>query len=212
MAPAPPAPTPTPAPVRPPLLPPPEQDAAAPTAAGLQRAFALGLTDPALGGSIAISVLDAVTGQVLYETDARQVVTPASTAKIATAVASLTVLPADQRLATRVVAGSTPGEVVLIGGGDASLAGPLTRPGYPRVARVADLATQVRAALGAAPVTRVVVDDSLYSGPLLGPGWRPQYVTSGDVAPVMSLMVDGGRMRRTPTKSARLSSCRQCGV
>jgi D-alanyl-D-alanine carboxypeptidase/D-alanyl-D-alanine-endopeptidase (penicillin-binding protein 4) len=44
----------------------------------------------------------------------------------------------------------------------------------------------------------VLVDDALYAGPLLGPGWRPEYVTSGDVAPVMALMVDGGRTALPP--------------
>jgi D-alanyl-D-alanine carboxypeptidase/D-alanyl-D-alanine-endopeptidase (penicillin-binding protein 4) len=44
----------------------------------------------------------------------------------------------------------------------------------------------------------VLVDDTLFSGPLLGPGWRAAYVTSGDVAPVMALMVDAGRTRLPP--------------
>src|SRR4051812_30612494 len=189
-------PTSSPSPSPDPLLPAPAVDAPVPTAAGLRRALAPGLTDRSLGGSVAISVLDAVTGKPLLETDSREVVLPASTAKIATAVAALTALPPDRRLTTRVVAGATPGEVVVIGGGDASLGGPLAKPGsYPPVARLSDLAAQVRTALAGAPVTRVVVDDTLYGGPLLGPGWRPQYVTSGDVAPVMALMVDGGRIR-----------------
>jgi D-alanyl-D-alanine carboxypeptidase/D-alanyl-D-alanine-endopeptidase (penicillin-binding protein 4) len=125
-------------------------------------------------------------------------VLPASTAKIATAVAALTALPADRRLTTRVVAGPAPGDVVLVGGGDPTLAGPFTRPGYPSPARLADLAAKARVALAGAPVRRVLVDDSLYGGPALGPGWRPEYVTSGDVAPVMALMVDGGRTALPP--------------
>lgn len=169
-----------------------------PTAAGLTRALSAALTDKALGGHVAISVLDATTGAPVLETSAREVVLPASTAKIATAVVALTALPADLRLTTRVVAGPNPGDVVLVGGGDPTLAGPFTRPGYPRPARLADLAATVRTALAGAAVRRVVVDDTLYSGPVLGPGWRPAYVTSGDVAPVSALMVDAGRTTLPP--------------
>jgi D-alanyl-D-alanine carboxypeptidase/D-alanyl-D-alanine-endopeptidase (penicillin-binding protein 4) len=172
--------------------------APAPSTAGLAKALGKSLHDPALGRHVAVSVLDAVTGRPLLETSATSVVLPASTAKIATAVAALTVLPPDRQLTTRVVAGPAPGEVVLVGGGDPTLAGPLTRPGYPVAARLADLAEQVRAALAGTPLRRVLVDDSLYTGPVLGPGWRPSYVTGGDVAPVTALMVDEGRTALPP--------------
>jgi D-alanyl-D-alanine carboxypeptidase/D-alanyl-D-alanine-endopeptidase (penicillin-binding protein 4) len=185
-------PSPSPSPSRPPLLPIDTSPGPAPTAAGLTRALAAGLADASLGGSVAISVLDTATGAPLLETAAREVVLPASTAKIATAVSALTALPADRRIATKVLAGG-PGDVVLVGGGDPTLAGPFTRPGYPRPASLADLASRVRVALHGAPVRRVLVDDALYGGPLLGPGWRPEYVTGGDVAPVTALEVDEGR-------------------
>ena len=193
-----PAPSPTPEPSRSPLLAADDPQGAPPTAAGVTRALAAGLKDPSLGGHVAISVLDTATGRPVLETSAREVVLPASTAKIATAVAALTVLPHDRRLTTRVVAGPAAGDVVLVGGGDPTLAGPFTRPGYPRPARLADLAAQARTALAGALVRRVLVDDTLYAGPLLGPGWRPAYVTSGDVAPVMALMVDAGRTALPP--------------
>jgi D-alanyl-D-alanine carboxypeptidase/D-alanyl-D-alanine-endopeptidase (penicillin-binding protein 4) len=193
-----PSPSPSPEISRSPLLDPATAVGPLPTAAGLRRALAAGLADRSLGGAVAISVIDAASGRPLLESAAREVVLPASTAKIATAVAALTALPADRRLTTRVVAGSAPGDVVLVGGGDPTLAGPFTRPGYPSPARLADLAAKARVALAGAPVRRVVVDDSLYGGPVLGPGWRPEYVTSGDVSPVMALMVDGGRMALPP--------------
>jgi D-alanyl-D-alanine carboxypeptidase/D-alanyl-D-alanine-endopeptidase (penicillin-binding protein 4) len=189
---------PSPEVTRPPLLATAVQTAPTPTAAGVRAALAAGLRDRALGGHVAISVLDAVTGQPVLETSAREVVLPASTAKIATAVAALTALRPDLTLTTRVVAGAAPGDVVLIGGGDPTLAGPFSRPGYPRTATLADLALRVRRALAGTPVRRVLVDDTLYAGPLLGPGWRPAYVTSGDVAPVMALMVDAGRTELPP--------------
>jgi D-alanyl-D-alanine carboxypeptidase/D-alanyl-D-alanine-endopeptidase (penicillin-binding protein 4) len=193
-----PSPSPSPALSRPPLLSAAEVQGVAPSAAGLRRALAAGLTDRSLGGTVAISVIDAESGRPLLESAANEVALPASTAKIATAVAALTALPPDQRLTTRVVAGAAPGEVVLVGGGDPTLAGPFTRPGYPSPARLADLVAKTRTALAGAPLRRVVVDDTLYGGPLLGPGWRPAYVTSGDVAPVMALMVDAGRTKLPP--------------
>lgn len=186
---------PRPAAVREALLPEVPGDAPAPTAAGLQAAIAATLADPAVAGRLAVSVVDAVTGEPVLERGADALLLPASTAKIATAVAALTALPPEQRLSTRVLAGAAPGEVVLVGGGDPTLAGPKAKPGYPAAARLSDLAARARAALGTTPVTRVLVDESLYTGERLGPGWKDTYVTEGSVAPVGPLMVDGGRLR-----------------
>ena len=180
-----------------------------PTTAGLLRVLSAGLGEPALGGSLAVSVVDASDGAPLLEQRAGTPLIPASTAKIATAVAALTALDPQSRLVTRVVAGSRAGEVVLVGGGDTTLAGPGAPLRYPRVARVTDLATQVRNRLGRVAVTRVLVDDSLYVGARLGPGWRPAYVSAGDVAPVSALSVDGGRTgpdRRTRVSDPALAA------
>jgi len=201
--PTPAAPSPSPAVARGALLPAPAAAVPAPTAAGLEAVVAQALEHPLLAGGLAVSVLDAETGAPLYEREADVPLLPASTAKIATAVAALTALPPDLRLATRVVAGARPGEVVLVGGGDPTLASPQAEPAYPRPAQLADLAARARAALGAAAVTRVVVDDTLYAGERLGPGWKPTYVTEGAVAPVGALMVDGGRDR--PGRLARVA-------
>ena len=189
----------SPAPAGPPdrgaLLPEVPDAAPVPAVTGLQRAVDAALADPAVAGRLAVSVVDAETGEPLLERGAQTPLLPASTAKIATAVAALTALEPDARLTTRVVAGGAPGEVVLVGGGDPTLAGPTAEAGYPAQARLTDLARRVRASLGATAVTRVLVDESLYTGPRLGPGWKDSYVTQGAVAPVGPLMVDGGRVR-----------------
>ena len=185
--------TPTLRPALRPVLAPLSGNAPAPTAAGLRGALATVLRDPALGSQLAVSVVDAATGAALLESRAATGVVPASTAKIITALAALTVLPHDRRLTTRVLAGPAPGDVVLVGAGDPTLAGAYAVGGYPKVARLVDLATAVRRARAAAAVTRVLVDDTLYAGPQLGPGWKSTYVTGGDVAPVSALEVDGGR-------------------
>lgn len=194
---------PGPVPSREPLLDPAVggADAPVPTESGLDAAVDAALADPALGGRLAVSVLDVGAREVLLERGADALLLPASTAKIVTAVAALTTLDPEHRLGTTVVAGSQPGEVVLVGGGDTTLvSGPQVQGSFEE-ARLDVLAAKTRAALGDTPVTRVVVDDSLYTGPVLGPGWKPTYVTEGSVAPVMALMVDGGRVR--PGRPAR---------
>ena len=157
-------------------------DGVLPTAAGLQRALATALAAHGLGARVSLSVVDVVTGKALLEVDADREVTPASTAKIATAAAVLATLPRDRRITTRAVQGSAAGDVVLVGAGDPTLS----------TARLKALAARVRAAHSGA-VRRVVVDDALFTGPRLGPSWKPSYVRTGNVAPVSALSVDGGR-------------------
>ncbi|MGZ6825600.1 MAG: D-alanyl-D-alanine carboxypeptidase, partial [Mycobacteriales bacterium] len=186
-----PSPSASPDPVRTPLLVPAGTTAPLPTAAGLRAALAGPLRDKGLGGRVGLAVVDAVTSATLLELGPTAPVTPASTAKIVTALTVLTALPADTRFRTRVVQGA-PGDVVLVGGGDPTLAGPNALPGFPRPARLADLAARLHGLV----VKRVVVDDSLFAGPRLGPGWKPGYVSEGDVAPVSALAVDEGRTSR----------------
>ncbi|HVC74459.1 MAG TPA: D-alanyl-D-alanine carboxypeptidase, partial [Mycobacteriales bacterium] len=75
------------------------------TAAGVARKLAGPLADHRLGARVSATVVDAGTGQVLLDRGAGNSVTPASTAKLATSVALLSVTDPDQRLTTRVVAG-----------------------------------------------------------------------------------------------------------
>ncbi|PJX01603.1 D-alanyl-D-alanine carboxypeptidase, partial [Escherichia coli] len=69
-----------------------------------------------------ITVRDALTGQVLTESNAGRPVTPASTTKILSAAAIVTGLPVQQTFTTRVVTGAAADEVVLVAGGDMLLA------------------------------------------------------------------------------------------
>jgi D-alanyl-D-alanine carboxypeptidase/D-alanyl-D-alanine-endopeptidase (penicillin-binding protein 4) len=103
-------------------------------------------------------------------------------------------LDPEQTLTTTVVAGSSPGEVVLVGGGDPTLSRTSPSKAYPGAASVTDLAAQVKAALGGAAVTKVTVDDSLFSGPTVAPGWGPDDAPSSYAAPITATMVDGGRV------------------
>ena len=188
-----------PAAIRSPLLAP-ADGASPPSPAQLTAALSAAVANPALGARVGVSVVDVATGDVLLNRGG-VAQTPASTAKLLTGAAALTVLGPDRRLVTRVVAGSAPGEVVLVGGGDASLSGPRATPSHPRPARIADLAAAVRAKVPA--ITRVVVDGSVFSGPRLARGWRPSYLTEGAIAAVTGLSVDAGRIR--PGKSPRVA-------
>ncbi|MEU8380824.1 D-alanyl-D-alanine carboxypeptidase/D-alanyl-D-alanine-endopeptidase [Streptosporangium sp. NPDC048865] len=159
------------------------------------------LGDPALGGSVGAAVLDAETGALLFGSGAATGITPASTTKVVTAVASMASLGPDTRLSTRVVRGSSPGSIVLVGGGDPTLASPRTAGSavYPRPASLSVLASRTARALKAAGVTKVTVayDDSLYTGPRTAATWKPGYVPEGSVAPVTALMIDEGRVSRS---------------
>jgi serine-type D-Ala-D-Ala carboxypeptidase/endopeptidase (penicillin-binding protein 4) len=158
------------------------------------------LGDPALGGSVGAAVLDAETGTLLFGSGEATGITPASTTKVVTAVASMASLGPDARLSTRVVRGASPGSIVLVGGGDPTLASPRTAGGpvYPRPASLATLASRTARALKAAGVSKVTVayDDSLYTGPRTAATWKPGYVPEGSVAPVTALMIDEGRISR----------------
>jgi D-alanyl-D-alanine carboxypeptidase/D-alanyl-D-alanine-endopeptidase (penicillin-binding protein 4) len=150
-------------------------------------------------------VVDAATGKTLFDRASTVVVPPASTAKLLTAAAALTVLGPDRRLVTSVV--RVGNAVVLVGGGDPTLAGPRSVPHYPAAARLVDLAARTAAALGPAARVSVAVDDSLFTGPRTGLGWKPNYLPDGDVAPVSALELDGARLRpdddpRTPDPRA----------
>lgn len=156
------------------------------------------LGDPALGGHVGAAILDAETGATLFGNGADGGVTPASTTKLVTAVASLASLGPDARLSTRVVRGSSPGSIVLVGGGDPTLTArrPSEVPVYPQPASLASLALRTARALKAAGTTKVTVayDDGLYTGPAISPTWKPNYVPDGEAAPVTALMVDEGRV------------------
>lgn len=150
------------------------------------------VTAPALGGRLLASVLDAQTGTVLYGRSASTGGAPASTAKLLTAAALLATLPATYRITTTVVDGG-PGTVVLVGAGDPTLTGAAPgKPGaYPGAARLSDLAAAVRKT-GLA-VSRVVVDDSAFSGPAVSPDWAAGDVPSSYASPITAVMADGGR-------------------
>jgi serine-type D-Ala-D-Ala carboxypeptidase/endopeptidase (penicillin-binding protein 4) len=173
------------------------KDGPLPTATGLRNALAGPLSVTALGPQVSALVADPVTGQVLLSEHGARPMTPASTTKLATGLAALAVLGDDARFTTRVVRGAAPGSIILVGGGDPTLAvNPFPARDYPHPATLASLAAATARALRAQGRRTVVLgyDTSLYAGPALAPSWPAGYVTGGDVTPIVSLEVDQGRL------------------
>jgi len=167
------------------------------TPGGLTARLSGTLGVPALGAHVTAVVASLPTGQVLFARDGSSPSAPASTAKLATAVAALHVLGPAARLSTRVVAGRGRSAIVLVGGGDPTLAaGRPPASDYPQPATLATLAARTARALraGHRRTVRLGYDGSLYAGPLLAPSWPSSYVATGNVSPITSLEVDQGRL------------------
>lgn len=175
--------------------------AAKPTPRALAAALAPVLADPNLG-MFTGRVSDAMSGEVLWEQGARIPMQPASTNKTLTAAAALLALDREDRLTTRVVT-PRPGVVVLVGGGDQTLsAAPHGEDTWYRdAARIVDLADQVRRS--GVTVKTVQVDVSAYPGPSMAVGWDPLDIDGGDIAPIESVMLDGGRTQPVSVESRR---------
>ncbi|MFE3328284.1 D-alanyl-D-alanine carboxypeptidase/D-alanyl-D-alanine-endopeptidase [Streptomyces sp. NPDC059176] len=150
-------------------------------AAVFAKALAPLMGDPGLGAVHTASVVDAATGEQLYGNGASTPMTPASTIKIATAVAVLSAAGPTHRIATTAVASPDFRTVVLVGGGDPTLdeAGLRTlAAGTARALREHGVST-----------VRLGYDTSLYTGPVLHP-----ISPNRNVAPVSPLMLDEGRL------------------
>ncbi|WP_307872753.1 D-alanyl-D-alanine carboxypeptidase/D-alanyl-D-alanine endopeptidase [Paractinoplanes ovalisporus] len=167
---------------------------AALTADSVTRAIDPLVKSTALGTKVHVAVLDVASGEVLYARNADTMTTPASTTKLLTAAAVLSSRGPSYRLSTRVVAGSRPGEVVLIGGGDPTLATTANKL-FPGAARLDTLAAQVKKALGTTKPTRVLYDISLFSGPETARGWDGSDISFGQVSRIQALMVNAGRVK-----------------
>ncbi|MBT2233138.1 D-alanyl-D-alanine carboxypeptidase/D-alanyl-D-alanine-endopeptidase [Nonomuraea sp. NEAU-A123] len=166
------------------------------------------LGDKELGDRVGAVVIDAATGQRIFASNADIGITPASTTKLVTCTAALASLGPDARLSTRVTQGQSANSIVLVGGGDPTLAGPSAKSlQYPKQASLATLASRTAAALKAKGITKVTLsyDASLFTGSTLAPGWKPGYVPDGEVAPVYALAIDEGR-RDPAARQPRVSN------
>src|SRR5206468_11331207 len=163
-------PTPTPTPTADPARPVPANQGAA---TRVRTCSVAGLAADGRLGNLEAQVVNAKTGQTLFDRNGGKPGPTASVLKTLTSAAALATLGPDYRVPTTVVAGSTPGQVVIVGGGDVTLSrlpdGQASF--YTGAPKIQDLAAQVKQAMGGQPITSIVVDASLFGAPFRQPSW-----------------------------------------
>jgi D-alanyl-D-alanine carboxypeptidase/D-alanyl-D-alanine-endopeptidase (penicillin-binding protein 4) len=155
-------------------------------------------------------VARADTGEVLFD---RSGTTPARTAsvlKVFTAAAAVARLGPDFRITTSVYEGSSPGTIVLVGRGDATLSAlPAGQesfyPGAPKLQTLAETAvSQYAQKYPGTPITHVVLDASYWSSAdKWDESWARSEQTIGYHSEVTALQVDGDRADPRASTSPR---------
>ncbi|MGR3871666.1 D-alanyl-D-alanine carboxypeptidase/D-alanyl-D-alanine endopeptidase [Streptomyces graminifolii] len=158
-----------------------------PTGTALADVLTPLLGDAALGTRHTAAVVDISTGKRLYGVGVDDALTPASTTKIATAVAALSAMGPDHRLTTRAALEPDTKELVLVGGGDPTLTAHQDAEGWADLRTLADRTAATLKKRGMSDVT-LSYDTTLYAGPELHPIGENE-----NLAPVSALMADEGR-------------------
>ncbi len=143
-------------------------------------------------GEISAIVVDADSGESLFERGSDKPQLPASNQKLLTAAATMSTLDPEHRLTTAVVAGDRPNELVLVAGGDVLLTSRASNPdAVVGHAGLQTLAEETVATLDPAdsPFT-ITVDDTLFVGPTLNAGWLPGDIAAGEIAPIYPLAIN----------------------
>ena len=189
--------------------PPRPQPSAVPVGTHLRTcSIASAASQPALG-ALAASVVNASTGEVLFDRGGTTPAPPANVTQLLTAASAIKILGAGTQLSTKVVLGSSPGTIVLVGGGDPTLA---TTPDsvYEGAPLITDLAKEAIAAYKTRypnpsdKITQIVLDTSLWSSAdNWNPGWAASERANGYMSYITPLMVDGDRDDPTNSESAR---------
>ncbi|GAA2249852.1 D-alanyl-D-alanine carboxypeptidase/D-alanyl-D-alanine-endopeptidase [Herbiconiux moechotypicola] len=159
-------------------------------------------------GTFLGEVRNATTGEVLFDRSGSTFARTASVMKVLTSAAALAVLGSAYQVPTTVVKGANPGEVVLVGGGDITLASGSSNI-YTGSASMLDLADQVNAAWNADPstagtaITSIVLDAGAFSGDRWQPSWNRKELYDGYSSEVTALQVDGDRASPSSNVSER---------
>lgn len=154
-------------------------------------------------------VINTATDEVLFDRNANTPAATASVMKTLTAAAAVLTLGPNYRVETRVYQDSAdPGTVILVGAGDPTLS--RTAAGkqsvYRDAPKLSTLALNVNKKLAATPITKIIVDASLYSGPTWEPSWEKSEMTEGYMSEVTALQVDGDRSNPAAETSKRSST------
>lgn len=172
-----------------------------PVAGKVRTCSVAGQMSDARLANMQVQVRNANTSEVLLDRGGNVASRTASVLKVPTTAAALSLLGPDWTASTRVVKGSEPGSVVIIGGGDVTLSRTPsgTRTVYAGAPHLDDLASQVQAAWNAdpaiagQPITKLIVDTSFFSGDAWESSWNRKEEGDGYQAGNSALMVDGGR-------------------
>jgi D-alanyl-D-alanine carboxypeptidase/D-alanyl-D-alanine-endopeptidase (penicillin-binding protein 4) len=144
-------------------------------------------------------VINVDTGEVLVDVLGKELTPSASVIKTLTAVAALQKLPLEYRAVTQVLATpSEPSTLVLKGGGDFTLSrlGPGESSVYSKPPRIRNLAKQALEKIPVdLPITKIILDDSFFSGEAWNPDWPAKYRTLGYVSNITSIQADGDRVQ-----------------
>lgn len=144
-------------------------------------------------------VINVDTGEVLVDVLGNELTPSASVIKTLTAVAALQKLPLEYKAVTQVLAiPSDPSTLVLKGGGDFTLSrlGPGESSVYSKPPRIRNLAKQALEKIPVdVPITKIILDDSFFSGEAWNPDWPKKYRTLGYVSNITSIQADGDRVQ-----------------
>ncbi len=195
--------TPTPTPT----IEPRTQPAALPGATRLRTCSVSPLAgDPRLT-TFAGYVMNVNTGETLYDYNGTTPQRTGSVLKVVTAAAALDALGSGAQLSTQVLEGTSPGVIVLKGGGDPTLA-TTSATVYSGAPLISDLANAAMAAYNAkypdVPITQLILDSNMWNpADRWDDSWLRKEQSDGYQAEVAALMVDGGRADPTSTVSSR---------
>lgn len=187
--------------------PPRPQPSALPAGSHLRTCSIAGPASNPLLGALGASVINAGTGEVLFTRNGTAAQSTGSVLKLLTAATAVHILGPTAQLSTRVIDGSSPGTIVLVGGGDPTLA-TTSNSFYEGAPLIKDLATAAMQSYQSrhpsTPVTQIVLDASMWSdGDAWDPSWPSSERTDGYQALVTALMVDGDRADPTESVSPR---------
>lgn len=198
-----PAPTPTES-----ALPPRELPAGDLAASRLRTCSVAGAAaDPRLGTLVG-SVVRADTGESLFDRAGDGSHPTSGVLQLLTASAAVAVLGPDFQITTSVLTGSSPGTIVLVGRGDATLSAlpPGAESVYRGAPKLADLAASTLASYNnpGVPISNIVLDSSYWSSAdKWDPSWPRTAQTRGSQSEVTALQIDGDRADPTRLESPR---------
>ena len=148
--------------------------------------------------SLQAQVVNAATGEVLFDRASGTPARAASVMKLFTAAAALETLGPDYRVTTRVyVDAIDPSILYLVGAGDVTLsrAGVNQQSVYQNAPKLSQLVNQVSRALGTQTFSQIVLDSTAYGSPAgeYQSVWDQRGLSDGYMSYVSALQVDGDR-------------------